>query len=358
MADWSQTWTFFDGEWREGNVPLWGARTHAIWLGSSVFDGARIFEGTAPDLDLHCARVNASAKTMFLKPIVSAEEWIGLTREGMKKFPAEHDALRAADVLGRAGRADGAAGRSGIDPLCAHALRRADAQARRLLGHAVAVQAPDHRMRAGRCQGRLPLSEQRPRHVRGEVARLRQLPRLRHAGQRRRACQLQRVHGKGRRGVHAGAERHLPQRHHPPARHQADARGRDIGGRKRAALCRLRGGRRNLRHRQRLQGAAGHPHRRARAAARPALPQGARALLGVRAWLHEDGSPVGTGVAVSDSARCGRCRRARRTMCCGAPMRPSRSAPRPNTNSTWPASRASCCDRARRSARSRRSRSG
>jgi branched-chain amino acid aminotransferase len=86
MADWSQTWTFFDGEWREGNVPLWGARTHAIWLGSSVFDGARIFEGTAPDLDLHCARVNTSAKNMFLKPTLSAEEWIGLTREGMKKF--------------------------------------------------------------------------------------------------------------------------------------------------------------------------------------------------------------------------------------------------------------------------------
>ena len=88
MADWSQTWTFFDGEWREGNVPLWGARTHAIWLGSSVWDGARIFEGTAPDLDLHCARVNASAKTMFLKPTVAKEEWIGLVREGMKKFPA------------------------------------------------------------------------------------------------------------------------------------------------------------------------------------------------------------------------------------------------------------------------------
>jgi branched-chain amino acid aminotransferase len=89
MADWSQTWTFFEGEWREGNVPLWGARTHAIWLGSSVFDGARIFDGVAPDLDLHCARVNASAKTMFLKPNVSVEEWIALTREGMKKFPAD-----------------------------------------------------------------------------------------------------------------------------------------------------------------------------------------------------------------------------------------------------------------------------
>ena len=89
MADWSQTWTFFDGEWREGNVPLWGARTHAIWLGSSVFDGARAFEGVAPDLDLHCARVNASAKTMYLKPTVSVDEWLGLTREGMKKFPAD-----------------------------------------------------------------------------------------------------------------------------------------------------------------------------------------------------------------------------------------------------------------------------
>ena len=85
-ATWSQTWTFFDGEWREGNVPLWGVRTHAIWLGSSVFDGARVFEGVAPDLDLHCARVNASAKTMFLKPEVPTERWVELAREGMQRF--------------------------------------------------------------------------------------------------------------------------------------------------------------------------------------------------------------------------------------------------------------------------------
>lgn len=86
MADWSQTWTFFDGQWREGNVPLWGARTHAIWLGSSVFDGARVFEGVAPDIALHCARVNASATAMGLRPAVSIEEWVALAREGMKKF--------------------------------------------------------------------------------------------------------------------------------------------------------------------------------------------------------------------------------------------------------------------------------
>ena len=86
---WSTTWTYVDGAWHEGNVPLWGARTHAIWLGSSVFDGARVFEGVAPDLDLHCARVNASAKTMCLKPGVSVDEMLSLTRDGMKKFPAD-----------------------------------------------------------------------------------------------------------------------------------------------------------------------------------------------------------------------------------------------------------------------------
>src|SRR5476651_1278527 len=85
-ADWSQTWTFYEGEWREGNVPLWGARTHAIWLGSSVFDGARVFEGVAPDLDLHCARVNASASTMMLKPAVTTGNWLDLVADGRKRF--------------------------------------------------------------------------------------------------------------------------------------------------------------------------------------------------------------------------------------------------------------------------------
>ena len=63
-------------------------RTHAFWLGSSVFDGARAFEGVTPDLDRHCARVNRSAVTMFLKPLMSVEAMIDLTREGMRKFKA------------------------------------------------------------------------------------------------------------------------------------------------------------------------------------------------------------------------------------------------------------------------------
>jgi branched-chain amino acid aminotransferase len=40
------------------------------WLGSTVFDGARAFEGVTPDLDRHRARVNQSAVNFGLKPIV------------------------------------------------------------------------------------------------------------------------------------------------------------------------------------------------------------------------------------------------------------------------------------------------
>jgi len=82
----STTWTFFAGGWHEGNIPLMGARTHAAWLGSSVFDGARAFEGVAPDLDLHCARVNDSAQAMFLKPAVPTAQWLDLVADGMRRF--------------------------------------------------------------------------------------------------------------------------------------------------------------------------------------------------------------------------------------------------------------------------------
>jgi branched-chain amino acid aminotransferase len=82
----SRTWTFFAGEWQEGNIPLMGARTHAAWLGSSVFDGARAFEGVAPDLDLHCARVNDSATALHLKAAVPVEQWLGLVADGRQRF--------------------------------------------------------------------------------------------------------------------------------------------------------------------------------------------------------------------------------------------------------------------------------
>lgn len=85
-STWSKTWTFFEEEWREGNVPILGSRSHASWLCSIVFDGARAFEGVTPDLDLHCARVNDSAAKLYLKPTVSAEAWVKLAKEGLAKF--------------------------------------------------------------------------------------------------------------------------------------------------------------------------------------------------------------------------------------------------------------------------------
>ncbi len=83
---WSKTLTFFEDDWHEGNLPIMGVRTHAAWLCTSVFDGARAFEGVMPDLDLHCARINESAKVMSLKPVVSTETWMALAREGLKRF--------------------------------------------------------------------------------------------------------------------------------------------------------------------------------------------------------------------------------------------------------------------------------
>jgi branched-chain amino acid aminotransferase len=87
-VNFSETWTFFEGAWHEGNVPIMGPRTHAAWLGSTVFDGARAFEGVAPDLDRHCARINQSAVNFKLKPVVDTETWLGLAREGIARFGA------------------------------------------------------------------------------------------------------------------------------------------------------------------------------------------------------------------------------------------------------------------------------
>jgi branched-chain amino acid aminotransferase len=82
------TWTFFEGDWHEGNVAIMGVRTHGAWQGSSIFDGGRVFDGCAPDLDRHMARINESARRFHLKPLVSHDEWMGLARDGIRKFAA------------------------------------------------------------------------------------------------------------------------------------------------------------------------------------------------------------------------------------------------------------------------------
>ena len=78
--------TYIDGDWVEGNVPLIGADSHAIWLGSITFDGARAFEGVTPDLDRHCERLITSTKVMNMEPMLSAGEIEELAVDGVKRF--------------------------------------------------------------------------------------------------------------------------------------------------------------------------------------------------------------------------------------------------------------------------------
>ncbi|QFT31532.1 branched-chain amino acid aminotransferase [Roseibium porphyridii] len=89
MSGWSDTWTWIDGTWHEGNPPIMGPRTHASWLGSSVFDGARFFDGVMPDIDLHCLRVNDSALALGIKPTMKVGDMVELTKEGCAKFKGD-----------------------------------------------------------------------------------------------------------------------------------------------------------------------------------------------------------------------------------------------------------------------------
>ncbi|MEO3432166.1 branched-chain amino acid aminotransferase [Inquilinus sp. CAU 1745] len=83
--------TYFQGQWLEGNPGLLGPRSHAMWLSSVVFDGARAFEGVTPDLDLHCERVIRSAKELGLGPCVTAGEILTMAEHGVAQFPKDSE---------------------------------------------------------------------------------------------------------------------------------------------------------------------------------------------------------------------------------------------------------------------------
>lgn len=81
--------TFIDGDWLPGNPPLMGAMSHASWMASVVFDGARAFEGVTPDLDRHCRRVVDSCHAFGLDPILSPGEIEEIALDGVKRFGAD-----------------------------------------------------------------------------------------------------------------------------------------------------------------------------------------------------------------------------------------------------------------------------
>lgn len=95
--------TFYNGQWAEGNTPLYGAMDHSLWLGSSVFDGARAMRGKLPDLRPHLERVIASAEKLGLRCPLSVDQMEALVREGVAKFPADAELYIRPLVFGSEG---------------------------------------------------------------------------------------------------------------------------------------------------------------------------------------------------------------------------------------------------------------
>lgn len=86
MATGKNIRTFFEGRWHDGDLPIMRAADHGSWLGTTVFDGARWFEGIAPDLDRHCARVNRSAEALMITPTVSTDDMVAIALDGLRAY--------------------------------------------------------------------------------------------------------------------------------------------------------------------------------------------------------------------------------------------------------------------------------
>ena len=80
---------YFDGAWFDSNPKMVGPATHAFWMASVVFDGARAFGGLAPDLDKHSQRLIRSAEAIGLEPPVDWQTVYDLSVEGIRKLPAD-----------------------------------------------------------------------------------------------------------------------------------------------------------------------------------------------------------------------------------------------------------------------------
>ena len=222
----SQTWTFFEGDWHDGNVPIMGPRTHGAWLASTVFDGARAFEGTAPDLDRHCERVNQSAINFKLKPVVDSETWLALAREGIARFDANAELYIRPMYWAQTGSGGGVL----FDPettnwcMCIYVAPMPPTT-----GSAITL-SPFRRPTMENAPVDCKASCLYPNNSRALIeAQARgfnnclMLDMLGNVAEfRQREC----LHGEGRRGVHAGAERNVPGRHHAAARDQPVVRGR------------------------------------------------------------------------------------------------------------------------------------
>ncbi|HSG54167.1 MAG TPA: aminotransferase class IV, partial [Paracoccaceae bacterium] len=89
MAIGSNIRTYHEGTWYQGERAVITSADHGAWLGTTVFDGARLFDGLTPDLEAHCARINRSAASLMLTPSVTTEDMLDIIREGLRAYPRD-----------------------------------------------------------------------------------------------------------------------------------------------------------------------------------------------------------------------------------------------------------------------------
>lgn len=77
---------WFNGEWHKGSKPIMSSMSQSYMHGSTIFDGARAYNNSIPDLDKHCERLINSSKIFGLSLPISKEELISLCKEGAKYF--------------------------------------------------------------------------------------------------------------------------------------------------------------------------------------------------------------------------------------------------------------------------------
>ncbi|MEL6806595.1 MAG: branched-chain amino acid aminotransferase [Pseudomonadota bacterium] len=78
--------TYFNGAWHDEDLAIMRAADHGSWVGTTVFDGARYFNGRSPDLEAHCARVNRSAEALMITPTMDTSEIVAAVQEGLQAY--------------------------------------------------------------------------------------------------------------------------------------------------------------------------------------------------------------------------------------------------------------------------------
>ena len=123
----TDTWTFFEGDWHPGNHPIMGPRTHAAWLGTTVFDGARAFDGAiARSRSPHAAHQRVGHELFAEAGRLPSNNGIALAQEGVARFEPDAELYIRPMYWPEHGAAGGRrAVRSGFDAMVLVHLPRA-----------------------------------------------------------------------------------------------------------------------------------------------------------------------------------------------------------------------------------------